>query len=813
LGWWFGLADGARAPAAADADAQPSLSLSLSLSPTNNPLHPSPTPTSTPNKQQTKVYEPFYADFGPLNLGRAFRYCELAARLLQESDRRRAASAAATASANPAAAAPAPAPARVYHYCAPTPQFVANAAALAGIFQVMCLGRSAEQAARAVSPCGPFLPFRDASCGAPCFALTVEHVIKGVAKARDAKLLDVRPVSGLYVPATACDPTLTEQQRALVERQRQQQRGGRGASSSLPAISPTAAALLSCARGPPRASATCAAVATAWHLDVAEYEHYERVENGDANWILPGKILAFSGPASRQDEYPGFRAMTPEDYFSYFAARGITSVVRLNRSAYEGKRFAQGGFAHHELYFPDGSCPPDSLLDRFLALAEREPGALAVHCKAGLGRTGVLACAYLMKHYGFRAEEALGYIRVVRPGSVIGPQQLFLGEIEARMHAQGRAWRTAEARRGGVAVAAAAERPRSSMKQAAAVAVVPLSSSSSCSCVPPPMPVWGPAMGFEGLPLAPAAMAAAAGGLEQQQQQQQQLMQQQLLKQQQATTGRWVAPPAPLAKRMQQQQEDEEEDEQTEEDDELADAAEQAELAARRAGERQAAAALVREMSLLGGGGGAGLAPASARVTLQAEPPAAAASASTPSSSTSNSNKKAADGKALLSPRSAAAAAGLASSMIGSAVHSLLAGAASRAASLAAGGGGSSAAAASASPLTSAASKLVVAGGTSKGGAQKRGSSAGGGALSAAPSLLAEGGGQQPKEQQQQQQFVRVLAPNGQPRKVPVSMLAGAHGGVLAASVALMMGEEGVGAAPEQAAVSGPAAGTRSRRG
>ncbi len=31
-------------------------------------------------------------------------------------------------------------------------------------------------------------------------------------------------------------------------------------------------------------------------FDVKEYEYYERVENGDLNWIIPDKFLAFMGP-------------------------------------------------------------------------------------------------------------------------------------------------------------------------------------------------------------------------------------------------------------------------------------------------------------------------------------------------------------------------------------------------------------------------------------------------------------------------------------------------------------------------------------
>lgn len=68
-----------------------------------------------------------------------------------------------------------------------------------------------------------------------------------------------------------------------------------------------------------------------WNFDLEEYEHYEQVENGDMNWILPGKLMAFSGPAARSTDYVGFRAMVPEDYWEVFKKRGITTVVRLNK--------------------------------------------------------------------------------------------------------------------------------------------------------------------------------------------------------------------------------------------------------------------------------------------------------------------------------------------------------------------------------------------------------------------------------------------------------------------------------------------------
>ena len=70
-------------------------------------------------------------------------------------------------------------------------------------------------------------------------------------------------------------------------------------------------------------------------------------------------------------------------------------------------------------------------------MCETEKGCIAVHCKAGLGRTGTLIGLYIMKHYGWSAAEFIAWNRIVRPGSVIGPQQFFLKEWEPRMWAAG----------------------------------------------------------------------------------------------------------------------------------------------------------------------------------------------------------------------------------------------------------------------------------------------------------------------------------------------------------------------------------------
>lgn len=69
-------------------------------------------------------------------------------------------------------------------------------------------------------------------------------------------------------------------------------------------------------------------------FSVKEYEHYEKVENGDLNWIIPGKFVAFMGPVDRRNEdyKSGF---TPIEYCKVFKEMGVKLVIRLNEAKYD----------------------------------------------------------------------------------------------------------------------------------------------------------------------------------------------------------------------------------------------------------------------------------------------------------------------------------------------------------------------------------------------------------------------------------------------------------------------------------------------
>eukprot|EP00927_Polykrikos_kofoidii_P072168 TRINITY_DN68319_c0_g1_i1.p1 TRINITY_DN68319_c0_g1~~TRINITY_DN68319_c0_g1_i1.p1 ORF type:complete len:507 (-),score=57.75 TRINITY_DN68319_c0_g1_i1:136-1656(-) len=296
------------------------------------------------------VYEPFSADFGPLNLAMTFRYCKMMEAMLKD---------------------PMFADMRIVHYCSHEPDKRANSAFLITAYMVIAHRKTAETAFDPFTNVYPnFMPFRDATRGVCTFQLTILDCLKGLETSIKLGWFD-------------------------------------------------------------------------WHkFEVESYEFHHEVENGDINWIIPDRFLAFTGPCATSKDADGFPAFTPEDYVPIFRSAGIVLVVRLNSKQYEKRRFIENGIKHVDLYFRDGSIPPADIISKFLHITENEPGAIAVHCKAGLGRTGTLMGLYAMKHYQFPARAFIGWNRICRPGSILGPQQQFMVDMQNEMFQAGAARRS-----------------------------------------------------------------------------------------------------------------------------------------------------------------------------------------------------------------------------------------------------------------------------------------------------------------------------------------------------------------------------------
>ncbi|PNY27826.1 Tyrosine-protein phosphatase cdcA, partial [Tolypocladium capitatum] len=185
------------------------------------------------------------------------------------------------------------------------------------------------------------------------------------------------------------------------------------------------------------------------NFDLEMYEKFERVDHGDFNWITP-HFLAFAspqhGPAASITAGSELCSTLPGDVdavdahptlpqpfknvLTHFSENNIGLVVRLNSPLYSPSYFEALGIQHLDMIFDDGTCPPLTTVRKFIRLAHEtiavKKRGIAVHCKAGLGRTGCLIGAYLIYRHGFTANEVISFMRFMRPGMVVGPQQHWL---------------------------------------------------------------------------------------------------------------------------------------------------------------------------------------------------------------------------------------------------------------------------------------------------------------------------------------------------------------------------------------------------
>ena len=107
------------------------------------------------NTDEVLIYDPYYGDFGPLNIAQLCRYSRMMTAKMTD---------------------PNVANKKIYHVCRPQTDTRANSILLCGAWRIICHSATPQEAWAPFASVKPALvPYRDASLGPPSYPLTVQH--------------------------------------------------------------------------------------------------------------------------------------------------------------------------------------------------------------------------------------------------------------------------------------------------------------------------------------------------------------------------------------------------------------------------------------------------------------------------------------------------------------------------------------------------------------------------------------------------------------------------------------------------------------
>lgn len=130
------------------------------------------------------------------------------------------------------------------------------------------------------------------------------------------------------------------------------------------------------------------------------------------SWIDKPLLAAMALPDSRED-------------LEWLRLHGIEVVLSLTEAPLRRDWVNDAGILLVHEPIDDMAAPPQDQLDRCvsaIARAQERNMGVAVHCGAGLGRTGVVIAAYLV-HRGQTPRDAIARVRRLRPGSIETEEQ------------------------------------------------------------------------------------------------------------------------------------------------------------------------------------------------------------------------------------------------------------------------------------------------------------------------------------------------------------------------------------------------------
>ena len=140
-------------------------------------------------------------------------------------------------------------------------------------------------------------------------------------------------------------------------------------------------------------------------------------------WIIDDLIAGMSRPFGRSD-------------FGELRSHGVSALVSLTEDSPQEDLVSEAGLNHYSFPIRDMSVPSPEDVDTVIEVIRKERdkgGRVAIHCGAGLGRTGTVLACYLVSE-GHCAEDAIRTVRARRPGSVeTVEQEAFVASYERRL--------------------------------------------------------------------------------------------------------------------------------------------------------------------------------------------------------------------------------------------------------------------------------------------------------------------------------------------------------------------------------------------